>query len=69
MNHEHERVAKEMAKELTHEDQNTTLDELEQSHFAHQDMHGYILDSTDATEEETNDIINRAFEIARNNHE
>jgi len=66
---EHEAIAQEIADNLTHADETLTLDELEKSHFAHEDMLNLIYTRTDKSlsNEKKNEIINRAFEIARNN--
>lgn len=63
-------TARKLAKELTHPDQELTLDELEKDMSTHIEMAGYADEEIDADgldDDRVQDIVDRAFEIARAN--
>lgn len=58
-------MAKRLADELTSDDQELTLEELETDMSTYIDMQDYISRQLDTSEKETERIIERAFEIAK----
>lgn len=65
---DHEQQAQTLANELTHPDQELTLDDLESDMSTIFELFGEIsLKLPEATHEEVDAIIDRAFEIARDN--